>query len=95
MKDIEWANLVTLDLSMYDSPSGKQKLANQLTNAMRTSGFLVKNFDISKEAIEQQLKLCQAFFELPFEEKLPYYDAAAWTRGELTGYRPIGGAVRK
>jgi isopenicillin N synthase-like dioxygenase len=96
MKDIEWADLVTIDLALYDLPGGKQKLANLITDAIRTSGFFsVKNFGVSKEAIEQQLKLCQALFDLPLEEKLPYHDAAAWARGERVGYRPIGSELRK
>lgn len=96
MKDIEWADLVTLDLSKFDSPEGKQELASQLAKAMRTSGFFsVKNFGVSKEILDQQVKLAQALFDLPLEEKLPYYDAEAWARGIRYGYRPIGSPLRK
>jgi len=96
IKDISWANLVTLDLALYDSPGGKQKLASLLPAALRTSGFFsVKNIGVPKEAIEQQIKLSQAFFDLPLEEKLPYHDAAAWARGDRFGYRPIGSELRK
>jgi isopenicillin N synthase-like dioxygenase len=96
MKDIEWADLVTIDLALYDSADGKLKLAGLITDAIRTSGFfIVKNFGVSKEAIDQQIKLCQVFFGLPFEEKLPYHDATAWARGERVGYRPIGSELRK
>jgi hypothetical protein len=96
IKDIQWANLITLDLALYDSPNGKQKLASLLPSALRTSGFFsVQNFGVSKEAIEQQIKLSQAFFDLPLEEKQPYHDAAAWARGDRVGYRPIGSELRK
>lgn len=96
MKTIEWANLVTIDLAEFDSPGGKQKLANQIKDSVRTSGFFaVKNFGVSKESIKQQIELSQAIFDLPLEEKLPHHDAAAWARGERVGYRPIGSELRK
>jgi isopenicillin N synthase-like dioxygenase len=72
MEDIEWADLVTLDLSKFDLPGGKQELASQVINAARTSGFFsVKNYGISNEDIELQRKLSQAFFDLPLEKKAP------------------------
>jgi len=96
MKTIEWANLVTIDLQEFDSSGGKQNLANQIKDSVRTSGFFsVKNFGISKESIRQQIDLAQAIFDLPLEEKLPYHDAAAWARGDRVGYRPIGSQLRK
>jgi isopenicillin N synthase-like dioxygenase len=36
---VEWADLVTLDLSQFDAPGGKQKLANQLRDAVHKVGF--------------------------------------------------------
>lgn len=37
---VDWADLVTLDLSQYDLPGGKQKLASQLQDAVHRVGFL-------------------------------------------------------
>ncbi len=35
---VDWADLVTLDLSQFDQPGGKQKLANQLFEAIQKIG---------------------------------------------------------
>jgi hypothetical protein len=35
---VDWADLVTLDLSQFDVPGGKQKLANQLKDAVHNVG---------------------------------------------------------
>jgi isopenicillin N synthase-like dioxygenase len=37
--DLEWADLVTLDLSQFDNPGGKPQLANQLRDAVHNVGF--------------------------------------------------------
>lgn len=37
---VDWADLVTLDLSQYDAPGGKQRLAAQLRDAVHHVGFL-------------------------------------------------------
>lgn len=36
---VEWADLVTLDLSKFDRPNGKQELASQLKDAVHKVGF--------------------------------------------------------
>ena len=38
MTTVDWADLVTLDLSQFDLPGGKQKLANQLKDAVHKVG---------------------------------------------------------
>lgn len=43
---MDWAELVTLDLSQFDEPGGKQQLAEQLTYAAQHVGFFyVQNFN--------------------------------------------------
>jgi len=37
--DLDWADLVTLDLSKFDQPNGKQELAKQLKDAVHNIGF--------------------------------------------------------
>lgn len=37
--ELDWADLVTLDLSKFDQPGGKQHLAQQLKNAVNEIGF--------------------------------------------------------
>lgn len=41
---VDWADLVTLDLRQFDEPDGKQKLAQQLADAVHNVGvFYVKH----------------------------------------------------
>jgi isopenicillin N synthase-like dioxygenase len=88
--NIEWANLVELDLSLFSTPSNQQQLANQLADAIHSSGFfVVKNFRISEQDIEEQFEICKYVFALPLEEKLPYHDPERFAKGDIRGYRPI------
>jgi isopenicillin N synthase-like dioxygenase len=36
---VDWAELVTLDLALYDTPGGKEKLAEQLRDAVQNIGM--------------------------------------------------------
>ncbi len=86
-----WADLVTLDLSQWDKPRGKQKLAAQLERAVHHVGFFyVKNFGISQQEVDRQFALGREFYNLPLEEKLKFHNAADLERGEYNGYRPAG-----
>lgn len=88
---MDWAELVTLDLSEFDKPGGKQKLANQLRYAAQHVGFFyVKNFDISQEEVDRQFALGREFYDLPLEEKLKYHNLEDLRKGEYNGYRPAG-----
>lgn len=88
---MDWAELVTLDLSEFDKPGGKQKLANQLRYAAQYVGFFyVKNFDISQEEVDRQFALGREFYDLPLEEKLKYHNLEDLRKGEYNGYRPAG-----
>lgn len=52
---VDWAELVTLDLSDYENPGGKERLAEQLKYAAQHVGFFyVKNFGISQEEVDRQ-----------------------------------------
>lgn len=88
---MDWAELVTLDLSEFDQPRGKQKLADQLQYAAQHVGFFyVKNFDISQEEVDRQFALGREFYDLPLEEKLKYHNLEDLRKGEYNGYRPAG-----
>ncbi|PIA94103.1 hypothetical protein CB0940_07992 [Cercospora beticola] len=89
--DLDWAELVTLDLSLFDQPNGKQQLADQLAYAAQHVGFFyVKNFDISQEEVDRQFALGREFYNLPLEEKLQYHNLKDLESGEYNGYRPAG-----
>lgn len=37
-RPVPWADLITLDLTTFDEPGGKEKLAKQLKHAVHTVG---------------------------------------------------------
>lgn len=88
---MDWAELITLDLSDFDAPGSKQRLVDQLSYAAQHVGFFyVKNFGISQEEVDRQFALGREFYDLPLEEKLKYYNREDLERGEYNGYRPAG-----
>lgn len=71
--DLEWADLIAIDLSLFDQPGGKQKLAAQLKGAISTVGFFyVVNFGLSESEVDEQFALAQEIFALPESEKQKY-----------------------
>jgi isopenicillin N synthase-like dioxygenase len=71
--DLDWADLITIDLSKFDRPGGKQDLAAQLKKAISMVGFFyVTNFGLSEEEVDEQFDVCKAIFELPAREKQKY-----------------------
>jgi hypothetical protein len=86
---VDWADLVTLDLSKFDQPGGKEALAKQLFNAIQSIGFFyVVNFGLTQEEVNRQFALGKAVFELPTDEKLKY--RADLENGGYNGYKPLG-----
>lgn len=86
---MDWADLVTLDLSTFDNPGGKEALAKQLFGAIQKIGFFyVVNFGLSQEQVDRQFAIGKAVFELPVEEKLKY--RADLENGGYNGYKPRG-----
>jgi isopenicillin N synthase-like dioxygenase len=80
---------VTLDLSIFDTPGGKQKLAAQLFDAINKIGFFyITNFGLSQDEVDQQFAIGKEFFELPIDEKLKY--RADLENGGYNGYKPMG-----
>ncbi|KAI1811472.1 Clavaminate synthase-like protein [Poronia punctata] len=87
--ELEWADLVTLDLSQFDQPGGKEKLAAQLFEAIQKIGFFyIINFGLTQEQVDEQFALGKQVFELPVEEKLRY--RADLENGGYNGYKPLG-----
>jgi isopenicillin N synthase-like dioxygenase len=89
--ELDWADLVTLDLSKFDQSGGKEQLAAQLRDAVHNVGFFyITNFGLSQEEVDEQFAIGRDIFELPMEEKLKY--RADLGRGHYSGYRPLGAA---
>ncbi|KAJ3550209.1 hypothetical protein NM208_g95 [Fusarium decemcellulare] len=88
-QDLDWADLVTLDLSKFDRPGGKQELAAEFSRAIEEVGFFyVTNHGLSKEDIDTQFALASSVLSQSYEEKLPY--RAALEQGDYNGWKPPG-----
>lgn len=67
---LDWAPLVIIDLSKFDTPGGKELLAGELEDAVKRWGFwTVVGTGISQDEVDRQLSIANAFFQLPLEEK--------------------------
>lgn len=59
-----------VDLAKFDTPHGKQELANELKDAVRRWGFwTVVGTGISQDQLDRQLDIGNTFFKLPLAEK--------------------------
>ncbi|KAL0574444.1 hypothetical protein V5O48_007508 [Marasmius crinis-equi] len=68
--ELDWAPLLTVDLSRFDSPGGKESLAAELKGAVTTWGFwTVINSGIPQSLIDRHFAIASAFFNQPLEEK--------------------------
>ncbi|KIW02548.1 uncharacterized protein PV09_06004 [Verruconis gallopava] len=87
--DLEWADLITIDLSKFDTPGGKQELAAQLKKAISTIGFFyVINFGLTEDEVDEQFALAKALFDLPDAEKQKY--RVDPTKQGFFGWKPRG-----
>ena len=86
---VDWADLATLDLSIFGTPGGNDKLAKQLFEAIDKIGFFyIINFGLNQEAVDRQFAIGKEIFQLPIEEKLKY--RADLENGGYNGYKPLG-----
>lgn len=85
-EDLDWAPLVEIDLSIFDQPGGKEKLAAQLYEAVTKVGFwVVTNTGLDDERVLRQFSIGNTFFKEPLEEKRRY--PCNFAQGEYFGYR--------
>ena len=88
-QELDWADLVTLDLSDFDNAGGKERLAKQLFDAVQNIGFFyVIGFGLSQDEVDHQFAIGKEFFNLPMEEKLRF--RADLENGGYNGYKPLG-----
>ncbi|CAI7648605.1 unnamed protein product [Penicillium viridicatum] len=87
---LKYADIVTIDLSEYDRPGGKETLAQKFKQEMLTDEgfFYITNIGLSQEEIDLQFAIAKAFFEQPEEERLRH--RAPLKDGSYNGYRPLG-----
>ncbi|KAI9925395.1 hypothetical protein ASPWEDRAFT_41483 [Aspergillus wentii DTO 134E9] len=87
-EQLDYADLVTLDMAEFDRPGGKERLAEQLKEtAHRVGFFYITNFGLSQAQIDQQFAIAKQFFALPEEERMKY--RAPLEDGNYNGYRPL------
>jgi len=92
-ENLEWADLITVDLSLYGTPEGNKQLAQTLIKAVREDGFFyVKNFNIAQENVNRQFSIGKQFYEIPLEEKQEYIPERL-DYGAFNGYVPAGRRV--
>lgn len=73
IRAVDWADLITLDLSKFDAPGGKEQLAAQLKDAVHNVGFFyITGFGLSQEEVDNQFAIGKELFALPTEEKVKY-----------------------
>ncbi|KIK65028.1 hypothetical protein GYMLUDRAFT_39442 [Collybiopsis luxurians FD-317 M1] len=85
-ESLDWAPLAIIDLAKFDQPGGKQKLANELKDAVKLWGFwTVINSGIPHEQLSRQLDIGNTFFKQPLAEKRKV--ACNFSEGNYFGYR--------
>jgi isopenicillin N synthase-like dioxygenase len=85
-ENLDWADLVTVDLSELSTPEGKRAQADILISALKERGFFyVKNFNISQERVNRQFALGKAFYDLSQEEK-SLFAVKGVEQGNYNGY---------
>ncbi|KAL4805419.1 hypothetical protein BDV18DRAFT_161075 [Aspergillus unguis] len=86
-KNLNWANLEALDLSLLSQPGGKETLAKQVLSFINEHGFFyVTNHGLTTEQINHQYAIARDLFTLPLDEKLKYICNTA--AGDFRGYKP-------
>ncbi|KZT08076.1 Clavaminate synthase-like protein [Laetiporus sulphureus 93-53] len=86
--DVEYANIETVDLSLWDKPGGKAELAATVGRALTRDGFFyVINHTFSQEEVDRIFSIGQVpFDEVPDDEKHKY-EAKIKEKGTFRGYK--------
>ncbi|PSR97455.1 2OG-Fe(II) oxygenase superfamily protein [Coniella lustricola] len=84
-EDLHWAEIKVLDLSTFDTPGGKQKLAEELREAVITNAGIPTD----PARVQRQYDIGQAFFALPHAEKSQPAYKCDFASGNYFGYREL------
>ncbi|KAG6861806.1 hypothetical protein C0995_011686 [Termitomyces sp. Mi166 len=83
---LDWASLAIIDLSKFETPGGKEQLAQDLRNVLTKWGFwVVTGHDIEEKEVDMQLAIGNTFFKQSLEEKRKV--VCDFTVGNNFGYR--------
>jgi isopenicillin N synthase-like dioxygenase len=87
-EQLDWADIKTIDLSTFNSPGVKQRLAEELKDAVHTTGFFsVIGTGLTQQEVDRQYDIGQAYFNLPLEEKGDPEYRCDFANGNYFGYR--------
>ena len=87
-KQLDWADIKTIDLSNFHSPGMRQKLAEELRDAVHTTGFFsVVGTGLTQQEVDRQYDIGQAYFDLPLESKGDAAYRCDFANGNYFGYR--------
>ncbi|TVY92558.1 UPF0676 protein [Lachnellula willkommii] len=94
--DLPWADISIIDISTFDEPGGKEKLAKQLQHAVETTGFFsVTGTGFTDEEVTRQYSIGQAFMNLPKDIKDKPELRCDFGKGNYFGYRAANQAGEK
>ncbi|CAG8958446.1 hypothetical protein HYFRA_00011123 [Hymenoscyphus fraxineus] len=89
--DLPWAEVVVIDLSTFDEPGGKERLAEELRYAVQSTGFFgLTGTGFTEEEVTRQYSIGQAFFNLPKEERDKPELRCDLGKGNFFGFRASG-----
>ncbi|KAH7166401.1 gibberellin 2-oxidase [Dactylonectria macrodidyma] len=91
-EDLDYVDLVNLDLSKFDDPAGRKELAKQMFEAATGYGFLtLTNHGISDETYQRQMRIANSVMTMSPEDKEPYeVTPEEDARGLYVGFKPAG-----
>lgn len=74
---MDYIKLQNIDLSRFDDPQARQKLAVQFYDAFTTEGFVtISGHGISEEVWDLQMDLCNTTMTMDPKDKVPYEGTA-------------------
>lgn len=87
---LDWAEIKVIDISEFDKPGEKQRLAEELRDAVHKTGFFsITGTGLSQKEVERQYDIGQAYFNLPLEEKGEQKYRCDFGKGNYFGYRAV------
>ncbi|TDZ36614.1 UPF0676 protein [Colletotrichum spinosum] len=87
--ELRWADVKVIDMSKFDEPGGKKRLAEELRQAVRETGFFsLVNTGFTPEEVQRQYDIGQGFFSLEAEDKARPGNTCDFAKGNYFGYRP-------
>ncbi|KAK1511262.1 uncharacterized protein CCOS01_15024 [Colletotrichum costaricense] len=96
-EDLDYVDLVNLDLSNFDDINHRQQLAASLLKGVTRHGFLsITNYGVPETLYSSQVDLAHALLTLPPEEKWPFETTPEQEKKELhIGFKPSGSQKHK